>query len=98
MLLEIRLVSDKTPRDGKLEVSPEVADSLKALGDDLPLSTPAGDSRAEVRSMECTCGKRGNERHIHYFVVSPLFKDLVAGTEVRLEIDDLGRLIVARVD
>ncbi len=88
MLLEKRVVSRKTPLDGKLEVSDLTAARIADLGPAFWVSSPGGDARGKVESFECTCGKRPGGRHIHHFVASPLLKGLTEGAEVRVELDE----------
>ena len=95
MLLEIVTVSRKTPKDGRLLITPGTAAALRALGDDVPLATPGGYSRARVTSMTCTCGSESAGPHEHHFVESPLLMSLPPGTDVRLEIDVTGRLVIS---
>ena len=81
--LERRNVSRKTPGDGMLEITKPVAERLRAIGTAFDLSTSAGDGRATLRSMPCTC--RGAENpHEHWFLKSDLFRNLTPGTEVDL--------------
>jgi hypothetical protein len=95
MLLEVCSVSRKTPQDGRLLVTPAAAAALRALGDDVPLATPSGYARARVTSMTCRCGKDGVGTHEHNFIESPLLRSLAPGTEVRLELDDTGQLVIS---
>lgn len=90
MLLEKRVVSRKTPLDGKLEVSEATALRIADLGPTFSLSSPGGEATGSVEAFECTCGKRPGGRHIHHFVASPLLKGLAEGAEVRVELDEGG--------
>ncbi len=100
MVLEIREVSRKTPRDGRLEITAESARRLGMLRP--PLALAVGDERGEagVESMECHCDKAAaspdGAPHTHHFVCSPLLMQLTVGESVVLELDDAGRLHVAR--
>jgi hypothetical protein len=100
MILEIREVSRKTPRDGRLEISGETARRLGALAPPLPLLVGEASGAAELEAMECTCGKGaatpGGAPHRHHFVRSPLFMQLTEGESVVLELDAGDRLHVAR--
>jgi hypothetical protein len=86
MLLEVRQVSRKTPLDGKLEITPATAARLVALGPELVVRAAGREDRARLESMSCTCAKSAGEAHVHHFIESPAFTDLVAGTEVRVEL------------
>jgi hypothetical protein len=90
VLLEIRTVSPKTPRDGKLEILPETADRLARLGADFPLHIAGGTSSARLSTMACTCAKGAGATHVHSFLESVLLKVLRPGTQVRIEFDELG--------
>jgi len=89
VLLEIRTVSPKTPRDGKLEILPETAEQLARLRTDFPIEMGGGTSSARVSTMACTCDKGAGAAHVHTFVESVLLKGLRPGTQVRLELDEL---------
>ena len=81
--LERRNVSRKTPGDGMLEITKPVAEQLRKAGSEFDLTTPAGDGRAVLTSMPCTC--RGAENpHEHWFLRSELFRSLVPGSDVEL--------------
>lgn len=86
MLLEVRQVSRKTPLDGKLEITPGSAATLVALGPELVARAAGREDRARLDSMSCTCAKGEGAGHLHHFIESPAFTDLVAGTEVRVEL------------
>lgn len=89
MLLEQRPVSRKTPLDGKLEISPDAAARLAALGDEFPLASGGQEGRGRLHSMTCSCAKAAaTGSHLHYFVESPLLTGLVPGSEVRVELDE----------
>jgi hypothetical protein len=95
MLLEVVTVSRKTPQDGRLLITPEAAATLRALGEDVALTAPGGCDRAKVTSMTCSCGKEAPGGHEHHFVESPLLRNLVPGSVVRLEIDSTGNLAIS---
>ena len=95
MLLQHQTVSRKTPGDGRLEISAETAQRVSALGEEFQLEAPAGSERATVHTMTCTCGKRGDGAHLHYFLESPVLKKLTPETDVRVELD--GREMKVRV-
>ena len=101
MLLELRTVSRKTPGDGRLEISGESARRLAPFGE--PLTVRVGDEAevvgaGHVTSMRCTCEKGGGEAggHEHHFLASDLFRALVPGETVVIELLDRGVLHVAR--
>lgn len=90
--LEDRVVSRKTPGDGKLEITKPAAERLQHLGKVLELETPAGAGTAELISQPCTC--RGEENpHQHWFLVSSLFRSLVPGSLMALSLTD-GRIVL----
>lgn len=94
--LERRTVGRKTPLDGRLEVSPDTSARVRALGEEFPVIASGREGRARVETLECTCGKSGSAgSHLHHFVAAPLFRELVPGETVRLELDERrGTLLV----
>ena len=88
MLLEQRSVSRKTPLDGKLEISPEAAARLAAIGAEFPLASAGRAGRGRLESLACTCAKGTGASHVHHFVESPLLRALAPGAEVRVELDE----------
>ena len=90
MFLEQRTVSRKTPLDGKLEISPAVAGRLEVLGAEFPVAALGREEPGRLESLECSCAKAASAggRHVHHFVVSPLLRGLVAGAQVRVELDE----------
>lgn len=88
MLLERCTVSRKTPLDGKLEISPEAARRISALGSEISLVSASRRGTARVSALECTCAKAAGGRHVHHFVQSPLLQALAPGSVVELELDD----------
>jgi hypothetical protein len=96
MLLETRTVSPKTARDGKLEVSAEVASRLGVLGEEFAVETPSGRGLGRSTAMACTCAKGAGEGHVHHFVHSELFQSLPSGAEVRLELDEGTSSLIVR--
>jgi hypothetical protein len=102
VLVEQRAVGRKTPLDGRLELSAAAAARVGALGDEFPVIAGASEGVGRVETLECTCGKqpgaRPGERHLHHFVASPIFRALVAGDAVRVELDQTrGALVVGPV-
>ena len=88
MLLDQRAVSRKTPLDGKLEVSPEAAARLAALGEEFALVSGGREERGRVERMACACAKGAEGGHVHHFVASPALRALEPGSEVRVELDE----------
>ena len=88
--LEQCLVSRKTPRDGRLEISAAATALLGSLGVEVPVVAPEGEGVGRLESLECTCEKGAAEgvRHVHNFVHSSLFMSLTAGSEVRVQLDE----------
>jgi hypothetical protein len=87
MLLERRLISRKTPGDGRIEITARAAGRLRDLGHALEVEVGGDRGTATVQSMRCTC--RGDAKpHAHYFLQSPPFTRLTPGTEVDLELDE----------
>ena len=87
-LLERRTVSRKTPRDGRLEITPESAERLAALGDDFALASGGTAGRARLHTMPCGCAKGASSGHVHHFVESPLLMALVPETSVLIELEE----------
>ncbi|HKG90401.1 MAG TPA: hypothetical protein VKA84_00840 [Gemmatimonadaceae bacterium] len=86
MLLYRTRVSPKTPRDGKLEVSPRAAEQLAAMPAPLAIVVNGERGTASVTTMECTCRKgEGGDRHVHSFLQSELLKRLPVESEVTVE-------------
>lgn len=92
MLIESRTVSRKTPIDGRLEITKVGAARLGGLGDGFEIAIGDEHAPAKLGTMECTC--RGPERpHVHYFLESPVLKQLEAGAIVDLELEGTGNRI-----
>jgi hypothetical protein len=92
MLVERRTVSRKTPIDGRLEITSVGAARLGGLGDGFEVAMGEERAPARVGTMECTC--RGPERpHVHYFLESPMLKQLEPGSDVELELEGSGNRI-----
>jgi hypothetical protein len=95
MLLERRVVSRKTPGDGRLEITRRVAERLGELGSGLDVEWNGQRGWATVQSMSCTC--RGEDKpHAHYFLQSEAFARLTPGTELDLELDEDAGMIRLR--
>jgi hypothetical protein len=92
MLVERRTVSRKTPIDGRLEITKVGAARLGGLGDGFQVAIGGDQAPARLGTMECTC--RGPERpHVHYFLESPMLKQLEPGRDVELDFEAVGNLI-----
>ena len=87
MLIEQRIVSRKTPLDGKLEISFDSATRLGSLGQSFPIRAAGELGVARVEAMTCTCEKGHGGQHQHHFVESAVLRALVPGSEVSVEID-----------
>ena len=87
MLIERRLVSRKTPLDGRLEISHDAATRLSSLGAEFPIRAAHEVGVARVEAMACTCQKGQGGQHVHHFVESAILRALVPGSEVSVEID-----------
>jgi len=87
MLIERRIVSRKTPLDGRLEISYDAAARLESLGTQFPIRASNEAGVARVESMPCTCEKAQGAQHVHHFVESAILRALIPGSEVSVEID-----------
>jgi hypothetical protein len=88
VLIEHRLVSRKTPLDGRLEISASTVAQLEPLGPSFRVRTAAGEGDARLHEMSCTCGKSETTgQHVHHFVESDVLRALEPGARVRLELD-----------
>jgi hypothetical protein len=93
--LERRTVSRKTPKDGRLEISPGAAARLGRLPEALRVELTGRTSPATLDRMACTCAGAGNA-HEHYFIQSELLRELATGAEVDLSVDTQFSLIAVR--
>jgi len=97
MMIDQCVVSTKTPRDGKLEVSQDAAEYLRALGETFVVRVEDRSADGCLRRLECTCGRRSGGTHVHHFVESPLLMVLVAGATVDVVLDAArGEVAIAR--
>lgn len=99
MLLEVRSVGRKTPLDGRLEVTPATARRVALLG--TPVSLLVGESAGllTVESMPCGCAREavsGGGAHEHHFLTAALFRNLLAGETVCIELLENGTVTVSR--
>ena len=83
MRIDRRLVSRKTPGDGKLEISAVAAVELRQFGDTVPVEWNAQLAPASLSAFTCSCGKRDGP-HDHHFLESTIFTSLPVGAEVDL--------------
>ena len=88
MFLECRPVSRKTPLDGRLDISAQSAARLGGLGSPFPVVALGREGAGRLQALTCTCAKGGDGGHVHHFVVSPLLRELDAGSEVVLQLDE----------
>ncbi len=80
MLLEIRTVGRKTPLDGKLEIAAATASRLQGAGTTLPLEVGARRDVATVVTLACSrCARAAEGAHTHWFLESPMLRDLTVG-------------------
>jgi hypothetical protein len=88
VLIEDRIVSRKTPLDGRLEISESTAAQLEPLGETFRVHTAHGDGEARLHAMTCTCAKsESSGQHRHHFVESEVLRAMEPGAHVRLELD-----------
>ena len=94
LYLESRIVSRKTPRDGKLEISAGSASVLMPFGERLEAQWSGRSAPATVVTMSCTC-KGGPGEHEHFFIQSEVLMAMEPESSVALSMDEaLGRLTV----
>ncbi|MGQ0648326.1 MAG: hypothetical protein ACT4P7_12220 [Gemmatimonadaceae bacterium] len=96
MLLEVREVGRKTPRDGRLEITETTYRRLLMHGETLTVTV--GERRAEgaLERMPCSCGRAPGASHEHLFIRSELLRELQPGETCALELTASGELSVAR--
>jgi hypothetical protein len=88
MIHENRTVSRKTPRDGKLEISPSAASVVAGFGTEFDLEADGRPARGRLVGMPCTCTKApASGAHVHYFLESEPLKGLPPDSIVRVEIE-----------
>jgi hypothetical protein len=92
-LIAQQSVSRKTPLDGRLEISPTAAERLAAIGAELRVRSAGNEASARLHALPCTCGEGAEGSHLHHFLESPVLRDLVPGSEVRLELDQAATLV-----
>lgn len=80
------VVGRKTPGDGKLEVSSELAIALGGNGAAVRVRDARGEQPGVVTAFECTCAKAAvTGKHQHHFVQCDAFRELPVGTQLRLK-------------
>ncbi|HEX9562776.1 MAG TPA: hypothetical protein VF981_02350 [Gemmatimonadaceae bacterium] len=86
--LDVVLVSRKTPRDGKLEISESAAAVLRDAVDDFTVSVGEIRAHGTMESLACTCSKVASATsHVHHFIVSPVLQSLPVGIPVAVGLD-----------
>jgi hypothetical protein len=95
MVLARSTVSRKTPRDGRLEITKDVAARLAIRSDGLRVVLTGRTAPAHLDSMTCTC-RGGDQPHEHHFVQSDLFKELPVGVDVDLSVNPDDNVITVR--
>ena len=97
--LETVLVSRKTPRDGRLEISSATADALGGAGAELPVRVDSRRARGTVVTMPCGC--KGEMKHtVHVFLQSELFRDLAPDSTILLALEpspSIPEVVITRV-
>ena len=92
MLLLQTIVSRKTPLDGRLEITKRAAQRFDDLDGAFDVELAGDRARGTIGTMECTCRGVDNP-HVHYFIESPAFKQLAAGDEVDIDLDQTTRTV-----
>lgn len=95
MLLEVRTVGRKTPGDGKLEIAATTARCLQGAESPFPLEVGTRRDAATVVTLTCSkCARAAAEGgpHEHWFVESPILRDLTVGDTWALELTEGGIL------
>ncbi|MEW5915300.1 MAG: hypothetical protein AB1762_02790 [Gemmatimonadota bacterium] len=94
-MTEKGVVGRKTPGDGKLEVSPAIAQALGETGEPIEVRLNERTLPGLVTAMECTCAKASvTGKHVHHFVQCDAFRELPVGSELRLSAER-GRLSIS---
>ena len=85
--LETVIVSRKTPRDGKLEISSPTVETLGGEGARVAVRVDGQPGDATVVSMPCHC--KGDTKHVvHVFLESEVFQALIPDSSVIMTLDD----------
>jgi hypothetical protein len=91
--IETRMVSRKTPGDGKLEITKVAAQQLESLGPAFALWLEDRPGEGRLGTMPCTC--RGEATpHVHYFIESEMLRALVPGSSVEILLDDAAKRVL----
>jgi hypothetical protein len=90
-VLERRAVSRKTARDGKHEISADLAARLGRLSTTLDVLVDGVAGRASIASMPCTC--QGPHAHEHWFLESDALRSMQVGREARISLHHDGRTL-----
>ena len=100
MLIMRTVVSRKTPRDGRLEITSSLAERLLSVQTSLTVSVGGAEQSAQVEEMPCTCNKSSSTgQHVHHFLASELLKSLTPEMNVRVEVDvDRGQVHIESDD
>jgi len=86
IVIERAVVGRKTPGDGKLEVSAQLALALGGDGTALQVHIAERKTQGTVTVMPCTCEKAGKSgKHEHHFVQCDDFRTLPVGSGLRLQ-------------
>lgn len=97
MVLEIREVSRKTARDGRLEVGEANARRLRMLRAPFAVEVDGVRGMGALVELACSCGAADRSgSHAHHFVESSLFRALPAGETVVIELLEGDVVAVAR--
>ena len=95
MFLERRMVSRKTPGDGRLEITKIVAQRLEHLGPTFVVDVDGEAVRGALGTFACTCRGESNP-HVHYFLESEHLKRLQPGNEVDIELDESSNRVILK--
>lgn len=95
MFLERRMVSRKTPGDGRLEITKIVAQRLEHLGPTFVVDVDGETVRGALGTFACTCRGESNP-HVHYFLESEHLKRLQPGNEVDIELDESSNRVILK--
>ena len=88
MLILKTVVSRKTPRDGRLEITASLADRLLAVDEPLIVSVGGAEASGYVEEMPCTCSKAPSAgQHVHSFLTSEVLKGLTPEANVNVAVD-----------
>jgi hypothetical protein len=80
------IVGRKTPSDGKIEITAELAERFLHGGPTVEVRLAGRPCPGHVEAMPCGCGK-GGPGHVHYFLQSDALRELRVDTPLALEAD-----------